>query len=75
MPVIVPPAIFNDGRERPPLFNGEESKGLLVRLNLVQTDENSESLGDPIYGKQFQNKAILGIQAEGKTLHYVYASY
>lgn len=56
---------FKDGRGRPPEFDGEFSHGLLLRLGLLEKDKNNENIGDPIYGKQFQDNSILSVQKEG----------
>ncbi|TLP81879.1 di-heme oxidoredictase family protein [Maribacter sp. ACAM166] len=56
---------FKDGRGRPPEFDGEFSHGLLLRFGLLEKDENGENIGDPIYGKQFQDNSILSIEKEG----------
>jgi CxxC motif-containing protein (DUF1111 family) len=56
---------FKDGRGRPPLFAGDVSKGLLMRLGIPGVDNQGAALPDPSYGNQFQDLAILGITKEG----------
>lgn len=56
---------FKDGRGRPPAFDGEMGKGLLLRLNIAGTDEWGAGLTDPIYGHQLQDNALLGITPKG----------
>ncbi|MDB2606310.1 thiol oxidoreductase [Zobellia sp.] len=62
---------FKDGRGRPPAFEGELAHGLLLRLSLSGTDENGINIPDPIYGGQFQDNSILGVDSEG-TLRVTY---
>lgn len=57
---------FKDGRGRPPAFDGELGRGLLLRLSLHGTHSNGSSLSDPIYGSQLQDNTILGQTHEGK---------
>ncbi|AWH86406.1 thiol oxidoreductase [Flavobacterium album] len=56
---------FKDGRGRPPAFDGEMGKGLLLRLNIPGMDEWGAGLPDPIYGHQLQDNALLGITPKG----------
>lgn len=56
---------FKDGRGRPPLFDGELGKGLLLRLNIPQTNSNGGYLPDPTYGNQLQDVAISGQTVQG----------
>ncbi|NUY82052.1 c-type cytochrome [Flavobacterium sp. MAH-1] len=56
---------FKDGRGRPPSFDGEFGKGLLLRLSVAGTDAFGGQLPDPIYGGQLQDKAIFGQTAKG----------
>jgi len=51
---------FKDGRGRPPAYDGEFGKGLLLRLSLPGTNVHGASLPDPVYGGQLQDNAILG---------------
>ncbi|MXN91094.1 c-type cytochrome [Flavobacterium sp. Sd200] len=57
---------FKDGRGRPPAFDGELGKGLLLRLSLPGTDDTGASIGDPIYGHQLQDNAINGPIIKGR---------
>jgi len=57
---------FKDGRGRPPAFDGEMGKGLLLRLSIAGTDAFNGALGDPVYGHQLQDNAILGPIVKGK---------
>ncbi len=57
---------FKDGRGRPPLFNGELSHGLLLRLSIPGRDGNGQNFPDPIYGGQLQDNAILNLDKEGE---------
>ncbi len=56
---------FKDGRGRPPAFDGEFGKGLLLRLSIPSTDAFGGYLPDPVYGGQLQDKAIFGQTAKG----------
>lgn len=49
---------FKDGRGRPPLYNGELGRGLLLRLSLSGHDSNGNPFTDPIYGGQLQDNAL-----------------
>ncbi len=57
---------FKDGRGRPPSFDGEIGRGLLLRLSLQGNHSNGNSFSDPIYGNQLQDNAILGQTVKGK---------
>ena len=56
---------FRDGRGAPPTKDGQAFVGLLVRLSVPGQDEHGGPLGDPAYGGQFNQNAILGVPAEG----------
>ncbi|WP_432670755.1 di-heme oxidoredictase family protein [Flavobacterium sp. SM2513] len=56
---------FKDGRGRPPGFDGETARGLLLRLSLNGTAADGSALPDPIYGHQLQDNAILGQTTKG----------
>lgn len=56
---------FKDGRGRPPAFDSELGRGLLLRLTIPGQDENGASFHDPIYGGQLQDNAILGQTVKG----------
>lgn len=55
---------FKDGRGAPP-DDGAEFLGLLVRLSVPGEDEHGGPLDEPVYGGQFNHRAILGVPAEG----------
>jgi CxxC motif-containing protein (DUF1111 family) len=56
---------FKDGRGRPPMYDGELGRGLLLRLSIAGTDPHGGALGDPVYGGQLQDNAILGPTIKG----------
>ncbi|NMH28089.1 c-type cytochrome [Flavobacterium sp. SE-s28] len=56
---------FKDGRGRPPAFDGEFGKGLLLRLSIPGMDAHGGPIGDPIYGGQLQDRAIFGQPTKG----------
>ena len=56
---------FKDGRGRPPGFDGETARGLLLRLSIDGLAADGSALPDPIYGHQLQDNAILGQTAKG----------
>lgn len=56
---------FKDGRGRPPAFDGETARGLLLRLSTDGFHADGSSNPDPIYGGQFQDNAILGQTVKG----------
>lgn len=57
---------FKDGRGRPPLFDGETARGLLMRLSIDGFHANGSSNPDPVYGGQLQDNAILGQTIKGR---------
>lgn len=57
---------FKDGRAKPPGSPDEPLNGLLFRLSLPGSDAHGGPLGDPVYGDQLQDKAILNIKNEGR---------
>lgn len=57
---------FKDGRAQPPSGPDEALNGLLFRLSIPGAGPYGEPLGDPIYGGQFQDKAILSVDNEGR---------
>jgi CxxC motif-containing protein (DUF1111 family) len=57
---------FKDGRGRPPAFDGQLGRGLLLRLSLAGSHPNGSAFSDPIYGNQLQDNAILGQTIKGK---------
>lgn len=56
---------FKDGRGRPPGFDGETARGMLLRLSTDGFASDGSSLPDPIYGHQLQDNAILGQTVKG----------
>ena len=56
---------FKDGRGRPPSFDGETARGLLLRLSLNGLGNDGATLPDPVYGHQLQDNAILGQTVKG----------
>lgn len=56
---------FKDGRGRPPAFDGEMGKGLLLRLSTAGTDPWGGALPDPVYGHQLQDLALQGVTVKG----------
>jgi CxxC motif-containing protein (DUF1111 family) len=56
---------FKDGRARPPITETEKLNGLLFRLSVPGTNAHGQSVDDPVYGGQFQDKAIEGVLNEG----------
>ncbi|MDV6169932.1 di-heme oxidoredictase family protein [Flavobacterium sp. DG1-102-2] len=57
---------FKDGRGRPPLYDGELGRGLLLRLSIPGMDPHGGPLADPTYGGQLQDNAILGPIIKGQ---------
>ena len=55
---------FKDGRGKPPVEVGEVS-GLLIRLGMPGKDAHGAPLPEPVYGTQFQDNAVLGVEPEG----------
>ncbi|WP_222845818.1 di-heme oxidoreductase family protein [Flavilitoribacter nigricans] len=55
---------FKDGRAEPPLSPDEPLNGLLFRLSVTAPGQHGQTLGDPVYGLQLQDKAILGVRQE-----------
>lgn len=53
-----------DGRGRPPERPEDPLESMLVRLSVV--DATGRSWPHPVYGDQFQDKAIPGVPAEGR---------
>ena len=56
---------FKDGRGRPPAFDGQLGRGLLLRLSLAGAHANGSSFSEPVYGNQLQDNAILGQTIKG----------
>ena len=57
---------FKDGRGRPPLYDGELGRGLLLRLSIPGSDAHGAALADPVYGGQLQDNTILGPVTKGQ---------
>lgn len=57
---------FKDGRGRPPAYDGEFGKGLLLRLSINSADTFGATYGDPVYGHQLQDSAIIGPIVKGQ---------
>lgn len=58
-----------DGRGAPPDFTrglSEQPVGLLLRLSIPGKDAHGGPKPDPVYGDQFSNFAVLGVQPEGQ---------
>ena len=60
---------FKDGRGRPPAFDGERPTGYLVRVGVPgQRDPLGSPLGEPNYGTQIQDNAILDVAPEATVI-------
>jgi CxxC motif-containing protein (DUF1111 family) len=59
---------FKDGRAKPPLSASESLNGLLFRLSIPGQSPHGDPLAEPLYGSQFQEKAIEGVNAEGEVV-------
>jgi CxxC motif-containing protein (DUF1111 family) len=57
---------LRDGRGRPPVAGEEELLSMLVRLSVPGTDAHGGPRPDPVYGDQLNDRAILGVPAEGR---------
>lgn len=57
---------FKDGRGRPPLEDGEEFLGMLLRLSVPGEGDHGAAVPDPSYGGQLQPFAINGVEPEGR---------
>lgn len=57
---------FKDGRAKPPANPDDHLNGLLFRLSIPGADAHGGPLGDPVYGGQLQDKAILNVKNESK---------
>jgi CxxC motif-containing protein (DUF1111 family) len=55
-----------NGRSHPPVEEGDNSSGLLLRLSIAGQDEHGQPMGVPGYGTQLQTHSVAGIEAEGK---------
>lgn len=54
---------FEDGRGQPPADDDDPERGLLIRLSVL--DEDGDPQPHPIYGNQFQDRAIRKVAPEG----------
>lgn len=57
---------FKDGRAQPPASPDEPLRGLLFRLSVPGIDAHGGPLGEPVYGGQWQDRAILNVMPEGR---------
>ena len=57
-----------DGRGKPPDRPDDGERGLLLRLSVSGTDAHGGPLPEPVYGGQLQDRAVLGVPAEGQFL-------
>ena len=58
-----------DGRAQPPTDNDDPERGLLFRLSIPGVDSATGGpVGDPVYGGQLQDRAILTVPPEGRFL-------
>jgi CxxC motif-containing protein (DUF1111 family) len=57
---------FKDGRGSPPLEEGDEFVGILLRLSVPGSDAGAAPEPDPAYGGQLQPFAINGVEPEGR---------
>ncbi len=57
---------FKDGRAQPPGAPDQALNGLLFRLSIPLEGLHGELQGDPVYGGQLQDKAILQVLPEAK---------
>ena len=56
---------FKDGRGRPPIFDGEQNHGFLLRLSIAGISPNGGPNPHPIYGGQLQDRAVPDYTPEG----------
>jgi CxxC motif-containing protein (DUF1111 family) len=59
---------FKDGRAKPPASTTEKLNGLLFRLSIPGVNVHGAPLDEPVYGGQFQEKSIAGVDAEGNVV-------
>jgi CxxC motif-containing protein (DUF1111 family) len=57
-----------DGRGRPPEADGQPLESMLIRLSLPGVGEHGGDVPVPHYGEQLNEKAVLGVPAEGRTV-------
>ncbi len=68
---------FKDGRGKPFLTINDNANGFLIRLS-SGNDVHGAPIGDPIYGGQFNDKSINGVNNEGDisvVFEYINGSY
>lgn len=53
-----------DGRGRPPEQRDDPLESMLIRVSVIDADGHARP--HPVYGEQFQDKAIPGVPAEGR---------
>ncbi len=58
----------DDGRGKPPHDEYDPSRGFLIRLSISGPDGSDQPIDEPTYGGQLQDRAILGVPAEGSIL-------
>ena len=56
---------LRDGRGQPPKTPNESMESMLIRISRPGVAENGGVVGDPVYGDQIENNAIMGVSAEG----------
>jgi CxxC motif-containing protein (DUF1111 family) len=54
---------FKDGRGQPPTTADDPTRGLLIRISVL--DDDGQPVNHPVLGDQFQDRAIRGVPAEG----------
>ncbi len=57
---------FKDGRAKPPAFPEDPPNGLLFRLSIPLEGMHGDLQGDPVYGGQLQDRAILNVLPEAR---------
>ena len=57
---------LRDGRGKPPSSPDDGERGLLLRLSIPGVNANGNSVPEPAYGGQLQDRAIIGVPAEGQ---------
>lgn len=55
-----------DGRGKPPAYDGDPERGLLLRLSVPNHQEGGKPKAVPIYGFQLQDRALNGVEPEGQ---------
>lgn len=57
---------FKDGRAQPPVDADDAERGLLVRMSVI--DDDGDLGPHPVYGGQFQDRAVRGVAPEGSVV-------